>query len=402
MQPASQPDFYALLAQKISEITDDPGQTRQVIYEAARAALRKQVFRQRPQLSSAEIRAHLTALEEAIARIEEGAAKGGIRRLPGNEAHSEATAVATPVEERSDVARVERPHGVILPPTGEAEAWYGGSGMPQVWPPAFGPVGPDLRYWPPGAPPRPSLGRRLASGFLFMVQLAMASAAGVAIFALASGHLQLPLVAMHGTSQSPQSKEEVAPASTVAISAPQEEAPDPKLPTMYGVYAVSGEHLIPLEHVTASPVDPRTKQTLQITQPAGLIMPDGHVAFIAFRRDLVTSAPDRVKVRIAAKIASLMSFDGTGKVVVAPPDQDTWLIRDVGYDFRVSPMRQSREMISIKPEDPDFILPPGRYVIALNGEFYDFAIPGTIADARQCVESTATARGPIFYECKKK
>jgi hypothetical protein len=112
------------------------------------------------------------------------------------------------------------------------------------------------------------------------------------------------------------------------------------------------------------------------------------------------AAPEKVPVRIAARIAHSMNFDTTGKAVVTTPANDSWLIREQGYDLRVSPVRESAEMIMVRPEDDSFAFPAGRYELTLGGQPYDFVIAGAVTDPAHCVEGVATVRGPAFYECK--
>ena len=114
----------------------------------------------------------------------------------------------------------------------------------------------------------------------------------------------------------------------------------------------------------------------------------------------MSSAPEKVPVRIAARIARSMNFDTSGKAVVTAPVNETWLIRDQGYDLRVSPVRESPEMIMLRPENAEFAFPAGRYELLLGGQAYDFVIAGAVTDPAQCVEGVATVRGPIFYQCK--
>jgi hypothetical protein len=170
------------------------------------------------------------------------------------------------------------------------------------------------------------------------------------------------------------------------------------LPTMYGVYAIRGNRLVELEQIPTGPVDPRLRQMLQTTKPSRTSFADGKLAFMVFRRDLLTSAPEKVSIRILAKIARVTTFDA-GKAVTVPPPTDTWLIRETGYDFRVLPVRESQEMILIRPQDSAFSFPPGRYALMLSGQPYEFSVEGSPTDPAQCVESFATARGPAFNEC---
>jgi hypothetical protein len=73
------PDYYTVLAQKIQETRDDPVKIGDVVYEAARLALRWQVQEQWPSLSIIESKSHIRELEDAIARLEADAAGPGGR-----------------------------------------------------------------------------------------------------------------------------------------------------------------------------------------------------------------------------------------------------------------------------------------------------------------------------------
>ncbi len=128
-------------------------------------------------------------------------------------------------------------------------------------------------------------------------------------------------------------------------------------PTAYGVYAVRDDQLIELEQVQATPVDPRTRNQLQIVTPGRTVIAPAKLAFVVFRRDLVSNAPEKVPVRIASRIAHSMKFDASGKPVVTTPKTDTWLIRDKGYELRVSPLRGGAEMVMLRPENPEFSFP---------------------------------------------
>jgi hypothetical protein len=72
-------DYYTVLAQKIQETRDDPVKIRNVVYEAARLALRWQVQEQWPGLSIIQSKSHIRELEDAIARLEADAAGPGGR-----------------------------------------------------------------------------------------------------------------------------------------------------------------------------------------------------------------------------------------------------------------------------------------------------------------------------------
>src|SRR5271168_980045 len=79
-------DYYAVLTRKIQETSDDPAKMREVVYEAARLALRWQVQEQWPELSIIQSKRQMSELEDAIARLEVDAASssGRGKTEPGN------------------------------------------------------------------------------------------------------------------------------------------------------------------------------------------------------------------------------------------------------------------------------------------------------------------------------
>jgi hypothetical protein len=127
----------------------------------------------------------------------------------------------------------------------------------------------------------------------------------------------------------------VAPFTAAPVSFPR--------PTSYGVYAISDNRLIKLEQVHATPVALRAGNQLQILEPGLSVIAPGTLTFVVFRRDLVSNAPEKVPLRIAARVARSMNFDSAGKAVMTRPSTETWIIRDQGYDLRVSPLRESAE-----------------------------------------------------------
>jgi hypothetical protein len=137
-----------------------------------------------------------------------------------------------------------------------------------------------------------------------------------------------------------------------------------------------------------------------ITKPSKTIVPHGPVFFLAFRRDLATSAPDRVAVRVVAKVTRALSIDSSRKASIAAIE-DAWAIRNVTYDFRVAPLPGNAEMMVMRPEHGHFKLSPGRYVLVLNGISYDFGIAGEITDSAHCLERTVAANGTFYSECRK-
>ena len=150
-------------------------------------------------------------------------------------------------------------------------------------------------------------------------------------------------------------------------------------PAVYGVYAIHGGQLIELNPVATAPVDPRLKTVVQITQPSVTRLATGLLKFVVYRRDLIVGAPEKVSIRVVATLARATKFDGAGTVVTVP-QRETWIIRSSGYDFRVLPVSDDREMIIVRPEDPEFAVPSGRYALMLNAQPYDFVVEGPVSN----------------------
>jgi hypothetical protein len=128
------------------------------------------------------------------------------------------------------------------------------------------------------------------------------------------------------------------------------------------------------------------------------VLPDGRTEFIIYRRDVANNAPDRITVRVIAKVLRAMTFNTTGQASITNVD-DSWTIRNVSYDFRVAPLGESSEMLVVRPAKDDFVLPAGRYALVIKGQAYDFTIAGTITEAAQCLERVDAANGTFYSEC---
>jgi len=128
--------------------------------------------------------------------------------------------------------------------------------------------------------------------------------------------------------------------------------------------------------------------------------PDGKVKFVVFRRDLAGSAPDRIDVRVVARVVRALTFDAKGKANFVPVT-DAWNIRNLSYEFRVRPLPGNPEMLMVQAENPDFVLAAGRYVLALRNQGYDFSVDGRVTDLSQCLERTDAANGAFYSDCQK-
>jgi hypothetical protein len=172
------------------------------------------------------------------------------------------------------------------------------------------------------------------------------------------------------------------------------------LPSDYGVYAVSNTALSELQLLPEQVPDKRVAMSTPINQPSRTFLPDGKAKFVVFRRDLAGNAPDRIDVRVVARVMRALTFDAKGKASFSPVS-DAWNIRNVSYEFRVRPIAGNPEMLLIQAEKADFALPAGRYVLALKNQGYDFTVSGKVTDPMQCLERTEAANGEFYSDCQK-
>jgi hypothetical protein len=181
-------------------------------------------------------------------------------------------------------------------------------------------------------------------------------------------------------------------------------APSPlpfPVPTDYGIYALSSDGaLSELSLLPERVPDKRIAMSTPVSQASLTSIPDGKAKFILYRRDLAGNAPERVDVRVVARVVRALVFDAKGKPSYKPIS-DAWSIRNKTYEFRVRPVPRNPEMLLVQPENADFVLPPGRYVLVLKDQGYDFTVAGTVTDLAQCLERTDAANGEFYSECQK-
>jgi hypothetical protein len=164
------------------------------------------------------------------------------------------------------------------------------------------------------------------------------------------------------------------------------------------VYAASEGKLYELDPLPLKVPDARIAISAIITNPTEVTLPGGKLQFVIFRRDLVASAPTEAFVRVVARVARELKFAAGGAATTTNVDGE-WAIRSKSYTFRVAPLGDSPEMVTLRPADPEFSLPPGRYVLVLSGRGYDFTIDGNVTDTAQCLERTNVVGGIVYSEC---
>jgi hypothetical protein len=193
-------------------------------------------------------------------------------------------------------------------------------------------------------------------------------------------------------------EERIAPlqASKNPVPAPLPAKPAPLRPTDYGVYAVSNDALMGLSLLPGRPPDIRIAVSAAITAPSRTMLPNGHPKFIVFRHDSASSIADRAEVRIVAKIAREFSAG----IISKKPDNDTWVMRNISFPFRLSPVADNPEMFELHSEDPALELTPGRYALVLKTQAYDFSVEGDPVDPKQCIERVVASNGTFYSDCK--
>ncbi|EJW11989.1 hypothetical protein A33M_2577 [Rhodovulum sp. PH10] len=345
----------------IADAARDPARLRRLVYDLARLTLEREFERRFPAPTEAEVIDRFADLEAAISAIEasaEPAVPMGsvVTRTPD----AKGISAVGPAGEFGRVVRLalaglERTNLFLA-----SSGWLGSS-----------------------------VARRVA-------ELAVAAIVPLALYVLLSTPRVEPVAAPAETVRGP---EVVVSAVPAAPAGPSSTLPFP-LPEVYGIYAIQNDALTEIAPATTSPLDPRVRTVLQITSPGTVALPAKGLTFLVFRREMLASAPEKVPIRIAARLARMMTFDSSGKAVTAPPAEPRWVIRDIGFDFRVRPLKENQEMVLVQPEDPGFALPPGRYVLMINGAPYDFTVEGRVTDPAHCLESSATTRGTIVYECR--
>jgi hypothetical protein len=175
----------------------------------------------------------------------------------------------------------------------------------------------------------------------------------------------------------------------------------PLLPKNFGIYAVSRDQLLELEALPGRVPDQRVAISAAINTPSHTTLPDGKAHFIVYRRDSASNAPDRVEVRVIAKIANAMTFANGGKPTVAPTS-DTWVIRNVSFGYRVAPLQEDPDMYEIRNNADDFALSPGRYALVVKGTAYDFTVEGQPTDPNQCLQRVEAANGSFYSPCNER
>jgi len=173
-------------------------------------------------------------------------------------------------------------------------------------------------------------------------------------------------------------------------------APFP-LPNSFGIYVLSNDKLTELQPLPISIPDSRIALSAEITAPSPTTISDAKPAFILFRRDLLNNAPQKIFLRVIARMARETAIvngkAGTTNI------EGTWRVRNVSRELKIAPIPGQREMVIARLDD-DVSLAAGRYALVLNRIGYDFEIQGPPSSPVFCLEKFETANGAVFNQCR--
>jgi hypothetical protein len=368
--PSREVEFALMLSRVIDSVEKNPEFLRATVYELARHKLKEEFTSE----SLGEVRNLSKSLEIAIAGVEAfSKKKDGMEAslLGANPAQGKALISAHPSNQHVASALES------VSPVFEAHVF--GSGGGPAW-------------------KRPS---RLRAARWFAAALAMGLAVITAVVSLQLLRNKGYIAAVNQPAPIlPKANTAAPPKSAPTAVDPKSVAPSPTVPTAFGIYALSDGKLHELDVLPGRAPDPRIAISSIITTPSRTTLPDGHVAFVIYRRDSATNAADRAEVRLVARIEREASFNKDGKQVVTAVD-DNWVIRNISMPYRTAPRKDNPEMYEVRSENPDAPLAPGRYALVLKGLAYDFSVAGPVTDPRQCLERLVATNGRFYSECKK-
>jgi hypothetical protein len=371
---SSKLDFAIVLSRVIASIENDPAQLRSAVYELARIKLQTELS-----INVSEKRDLALALESAIERVETVSSKHDrVKVLQSLERHtnrSEVDACEVSIEGRQPAPITKHPPNFLT------RVVDGSRKVESSW------------HWMGAAP---------------LVRAGVFAVLGIVVCTVLDRHFGVfgrqspqPFASVVYKVERPEAKQvhQASADGVTPITTPSTQSLGFSLPSVYGIYAVSGGRLHELEPLVGRVPDQRVFMSTPVKTPSRTVLLDGRARFIIYRRDAASSALERVSVRVIAKVLRAMTFNTAGQASTTTV-QDTWTIRNISYDFRVAPLGEGSEMLVITPESEDFVFPAGRYGLVIKGQAYDFTIAGPITEPAQCLEGVKAENGTFYSECR--
>lgn len=404
-RPSITSDYISVILRAIEKAENDPVHLRSLVYDLSRLSLGKHLLNNYRLLGSEGLQRHVQDLEAAINQVEDLSQKqlgdGDKTPLLEPAAHSPNQTAITVRDSFSDSIFDDSwlDNAPVLLRQGSDDLIRDTRGVTKILRPS--------EIWEPGAHGQHS--SRTRADFWWSIQLASAALIGVCIYAVMLVRSDLFFAGFKNYSQAAQVSQGVAVASIApngsglsapgAVHAPVGRSLGFPLPSVYGVYAVSAGKLYELDQLAMRVPDPRVRISAMISEPSHVTVADGKLDFVLYRRDLAASAPLEVFVRVVAQVKQELKFSSAG-----PPKVNNisgqWAVRSKSYEYRVAPVEDSPEMVVLQPANPQLTLSPGRYVLVLGGQGYDFTVSGKITDVAECLERTDVVGGDVYSECR--
>ena len=369
-------DYYSILLEAIHKTETNSAQLRALVYERARFNLKREFLFGYSSLGLSEVVQHVNDFELAIARIEANAEYGEpspdyrdqekgheIHRVSRRSAGQFIAPKQTLFEDQSSYQQKNREPG-----------WQPNKALPYLRPALFLP-----------------LSALFAVAFVGAAVIAGVSWRSPTEHSRNEITLKSPSAAEKVVSRSNSIRENARPTDNSAkVLFP--------LPTSFGIYALSDNKLFKLETLAIRVPDPRVALSAEIKTSSVTNILGSKPAFIIFRRDLLTNAPEMVALRVIARINHETTFVG-GKPSTMKVE-GVWRIRNTSFRYKVSPVPGQTEMVLAQSEG-DQPLAAGRYALVLNGLGYDFTINGPTESLAHCLDAFEALNGTVFSECRK-
>ncbi len=410
-------DYHSILVEAIQNTATNSAQLRALVYERARFHLKREILFGTSSLGVAELARQFNDLELAIARIEANAVD--LPSLPAYQRPAAAPETAQPSSDSDDAVEVMPPppyaseYAEITP---ISNANYFGSksadyfGAKQGWDAILQHIQSATR-----------IAGFVLLGFLGIGLVILASA--LWYFPKNSTRVETatsvgepankvseatPKVGEAGNKISDRVGES---ASKINEKAPPANNPGERrtalvdtaaklpfpVPTSYGIYVLHHDKLTELESLRIHVPDPRVALSAEVKKPSTLEISDNKPAFILFRRDLLNNAPQKLPLRIVARmVRETKIVNGKANITKI---EGSWRIRNISRELNVSPVAGQPEMVIARVDDAT-PLAAGRYILDLNRIGYDFTIKGPVESPEFCLEGFETSNGSIFNQCR--
>ena len=393
--PARPLDYYSILLEAINGAKQNSAQLRALVYERARFNLKRDVLFGYSSMGLADVVRQINEFELAVARIEASAIEDPLPPIYRDHEElpiavsDQATTSYREDEDLPEATQVNANHAVqILPPKPVPPLYTGLIPLKRAEHSQHASVSEEfVRHV------------RFANKFIGIALAGMAIT-GTAITALLwPSHNPSPKI--ESTKTLPQTIETAAHQTSPDDNAARPTDGSSKLsfplPSSFGIYVLSNNQLTELGPLPISIPDSRIALSAEIEKPSTTTISDDRPAFILFRRDLLNNAPQKIILRVVARITRETKIvdgkAGTNNM------EAVWRIRNISRELKISPIPGQREMVMARLDD-DVPLATGRYALVLNRTGYDFTVVGTTQSPVFCLEKFEAANGSMFNQCR--